>query len=98
MWNYTIDPTGRDVDGALHPSVYIHCRNCSTLHSLDNTAEPREPTQKLYSLSDDQQIVPKEPTSEMVAYAAECTKLLGGAGSRTIRAVYRFLLEAARTK
>ncbi len=38
MWEYQIDPRGRDVDGVLHPAVFLLCGNCTTLHDLADTA------------------------------------------------------------
>lgn len=38
MWSYRIDPEGADIDGAMLPTVYLFCGNCSTLHELSDNA------------------------------------------------------------
>lgn len=40
-------------------------------------------------------LVPKEPTPEMYAYTAECTKQIGADAKRLMGYTYHFMLEAA---
>ncbi len=35
MWEYEIDIGGKDIDGSLFPEVFINCKNCGTIHTLD---------------------------------------------------------------
>lgn len=43
--NFEIDPKGKcvDIDGDLRelPAVRIRCKNCSTIHCLEDTVEER---------------------------------------------------------
>lgn len=41
MLEYSIEPEGHDVDGQLLPAIFIHCRNCGTLHDLADNATER---------------------------------------------------------
>jgi hypothetical protein len=45
-FEFMIDPHGRDItqdESEFLPEVYITCRNCSTLHSLSDNAELKQP-------------------------------------------------------
>lgn len=42
MFKYHIEPEGMDFGDRFEPSVRIYCRNCATLHSLDDTVEKEE--------------------------------------------------------
>lgn len=35
MWEYEIDIGGKDIGGSLFPEVFINCKNCGTIHTLD---------------------------------------------------------------
>lgn len=44
-FKYHIDPEGRDVteeEVKFEPEVYIHCKNCCTLHVLSDTIDEEE--------------------------------------------------------
>lgn len=34
-WEYEIDNEGKDIDGVLYPEVRLCCKNCGTIHSLE---------------------------------------------------------------
>lgn len=40
-FHFKIDPKGHDISDEVEehePAVFLHCRNCSTVHDLDDTA------------------------------------------------------------
>lgn len=42
MFEYRIDPQGNDTGESFEPTVDITCRNCATIHSLENNAKKKE--------------------------------------------------------
>lgn len=42
MFEYQIDPKGQDFGDHFKPSVRITCRNCATIHSLEDNAKEKE--------------------------------------------------------
>jgi hypothetical protein len=45
MWTWKYDPTGHDVsdeETKFEPSLHLTCGNCSTLHDLDDNAQPEK--------------------------------------------------------
>lgn len=39
MFEYRIDPEGQDFGDRFEPSVRLHCRNCATIHALEDNAK-----------------------------------------------------------
>ena len=39
MFEYKIDPKGHDFGDHFEPAVFITCRNCSTIHDLNDTVQ-----------------------------------------------------------
>lgn len=42
MFEYQIDPKGRDYGDRFEPAVYLYCGNCATIHDLADNAKERE--------------------------------------------------------
>lgn len=43
MFAWSYDPEANDMgDGTFRPGVYLTCKNCATLHDLDDNAKPTE--------------------------------------------------------